>query len=178
MLKSREHQAVGSRSNIDASGTFKALHTLKRRAALTRFVPFSYFWICWKETPSSLPRSDCLRLRARRCSQIRLPMNLSIEFDAFGEVDLRLAFFIISWRVGSSNSRDPGRHAPCPYEAETSLPAAEPSLCVLREGASRRLASSPNATCDRSFPDKRRRRSCRSCRTIAIPPDPTIATRV
>ena len=35
--------AIGSRSNIDESGAFKALHRSNRRAALTRFRPFSYF---------------------------------------------------------------------------------------------------------------------------------------
>jgi hypothetical protein len=42
-LKDGEHQAFGSRSNIDDSETFKALHMSNRRAALTRFTPFSYF---------------------------------------------------------------------------------------------------------------------------------------
>ena len=34
---------LGSRSNIDDNETFKALQMSKRRAALTRFTPFSYF---------------------------------------------------------------------------------------------------------------------------------------
>jgi len=35
--------AFGSRSNIDDSETFRALQISKRRAALTRLTPFSYF---------------------------------------------------------------------------------------------------------------------------------------
>ena len=39
-------QAVGSSSNMVASGTFSALHISNKRAALTRFAPFSYFCTC------------------------------------------------------------------------------------------------------------------------------------
>ena len=42
----RVRYAVGSRSNMLASETFKASQISNRRAALTRFTPFSYFCTC------------------------------------------------------------------------------------------------------------------------------------
>jgi hypothetical protein len=39
----RGHHVFGSRSNIDDSESFKALHISNRRAALTRLTPLSYF---------------------------------------------------------------------------------------------------------------------------------------
>ena len=41
--RTRNSQSFGSRSNIDDSETFKALQISKRRPALTRFLPLSYF---------------------------------------------------------------------------------------------------------------------------------------
>jgi hypothetical protein len=67
-----------------------------RRAALTRFIPFSYFWICWNEMPRILAISAWLMWSASRRSRIRLPMYLSTVLVLLGDVDFRLAFLMSS----------------------------------------------------------------------------------
>ena len=47
---------------------------------LTLFVPFSYFCICWKVSPTSSASWLWLIDNSRRLNRIRLPTRTSIEF--------------------------------------------------------------------------------------------------
>src|SRR6476469_6232127 len=52
-----------------------------RRAAPTRLTPFSYFWTCWKLTPSLSPSSACEIFCSTRRSRMRLPSSMSGKPD-------------------------------------------------------------------------------------------------
>src|SRR5216684_1880105 len=84
----------GSRSNMEESETLKTLQMSKRRAALTRLRPLSYFGICWKLTPNALPSSCWLMLRAIRRSRTRAPMYASTGVAFLGASLFTFAFFI------------------------------------------------------------------------------------
>src|SRR5262245_53517815 len=47
-------------------GTFKTRAARKSSDALIRFLPLSYFWICWKVMPNASPSFACERLRLSR----------------------------------------------------------------------------------------------------------------
>ena len=86
--------ALGSRSNMDENDTFKASQMSNSRAALTRFVPISYFWICWNAMPSALPSSVWDILMACRRSRIRAPMYASMAVALLGVSFFGFAFFM------------------------------------------------------------------------------------
>ena len=48
------------------------------RPTLIRLVPFSYFWTCWKVSPSISPSFSWLMPMSIRRIRMRLPMSLSI----------------------------------------------------------------------------------------------------
>ena len=52
------------------------------RLAPTRLVPFSYFWICWKVSPSASPSFSWLMPSMMRRIRTRLPTYLSIGLGA------------------------------------------------------------------------------------------------
>ncbi len=53
------------------------------RLAPTRFVPFSYFWICWNVMPRFSPSFSWLMPSMLRRSRIRLPTWTSIGLGFF-----------------------------------------------------------------------------------------------
>ncbi len=60
-----------------AAGTFSASAICIRREPLTRFVPVSYFWICWKDTPQAFPSSVWLMPAATRAARMFSPTTTS-----------------------------------------------------------------------------------------------------
>src|SRR5580658_2322308 len=72
--------AAGPPSKKNDIGTSNISANCCSRLALTRLVPFSYFWICWKVRPTASPRlvwliasmSRRIRIRAPTCSSVGL----------------------------------------------------------------------------------------------------------
>ncbi|SCM75836.1 hypothetical protein KL86PLE_30283 [uncultured Pleomorphomonas sp.] len=54
-----------------------------RRPAPTRVAPFSYFWTCWKVTPSAVPSFSWEMPRIMRRMRMRAPTCTSAGFGTF-----------------------------------------------------------------------------------------------
>src|SRR6185503_6527296 len=78
------------------------------REPARRLVPFSYFWICWKVTPSISPSVVCDMLACCRISRTRLPIATSTGLGCllFFVMVFQLLLDVISDRIDDITTAD------------------------------------------------------------------------